>query len=88
MRLEGIAIFIAGNCENETAARIEFSKRMHLISAFMGWLKYKPNHPGYGSFKPMKYRMAALVNSDHFTVRFSRLSMNPAHRLLHWLSAL
>ena len=50
----GIAISIAGDFENETISGIEFSKRMHLISAFMGWLKFGPSHDEYGKFKPMK----------------------------------
>ena len=50
----GIGIAIAGNFESETVAGIEFSKRIHLLSAFLGWLKNNPSHPGYGDFKPMK----------------------------------
>lgn len=51
---KGIGLAIAGNFETETTAGIEFSKRIHLLSAFLGWLKHNPSHPEYGQFKPMK----------------------------------
>lgn len=51
---EGIGISIAGNFDNERVSGIEFSKRMHLLSAFLGWLKFNPSHPNYGNFRPMK----------------------------------
>lgn len=50
----GIGIAIAGNFESEAVAGIEFSKRIHLLSAFLGWLKHNPSHPGYGQYRPMR----------------------------------
>ncbi len=51
---EGIAISIAGDFSKDSLAGIECSKRMYLLSAFMGWLKFNASHPDYGDFKPMK----------------------------------
>jgi len=60
---EGIAISMSGNFEEESIAGIEISKRMHLISAFMGWLRFNPSHPDYGNFKPMK-KLGSLKPND------------------------
>ena len=50
----GIGISVAGNFEDEAVAGIEFSKRIHLLSAFLGWLKFNPSHTEYGNFKAMR----------------------------------
>lgn len=50
----GIGIAVAGNFETEEIAGIEFLKRVHLLSAFLGWLKYNPSHPDYGQYRPMR----------------------------------
>ncbi len=51
---EGIGVAFAGNFEDETVAGIEVSKRLYLLSGFLGWLKYDPSHPKYGTFRAMK----------------------------------
>lgn len=51
---EGIGIAFAGDFEDKTVAGIEFLQRMHLISVFLGWLKYSASHPNYGTYSRMK----------------------------------
>lgn len=60
---EGIAICFAGNFDSAPTAGIEFTKRMHLVSVFMGWLKHNPSHAAYGQYKPMK-KLGSLHPSD------------------------
>ena len=52
---EGIGVAFAGNFEDETVAGIEVSRRMYLLSGFLGWLKHNPSHPDYGTFQAMKH---------------------------------
>ena len=60
---KGIGISFAGNFEANISDK-DVSSRMHLVSQFMGWLKFDPSHPDYGEFDPM-------VNLG---------SLQPAHR--------
>ena len=46
-----IAVSFAGNFDQHDAANLE--KRMGLLSAFLGWLKFSASHPSYGQFEPM-----------------------------------
>lgn len=47
----GIAIAFAGNFHD---LDVEFHSYVHLLSYFLGWLKFNPNHPSYGGpFEPM-----------------------------------
>ena len=48
---KGIAISFAGNFHDFD---VDFSKYAPLLSFFLGWLKFDPNHPSYGGpFDPM-----------------------------------
>ncbi|MCU7827820.1 MAG: N-acetylmuramoyl-L-alanine amidase [Candidatus Thiodiazotropha sp. (ex Myrtea sp. 'scaly one' KF741663)] len=51
---QGIGISFAGDFENKSIKHYDIAKRMFLVSYFLGWLKYSPSHPDYGTFKPMK----------------------------------
>ena len=50
----GIGIALAGNFHEDNVAGIEVAKRMYLLSGFLGWLRYAPSHPDYGTFSAMK----------------------------------
>jgi hypothetical protein len=50
---KGIAISFAGDFENKPIDNFEISKRMFLVSFFLGWLKFSASHPDYGNFSPM-----------------------------------
>lgn len=52
---EGLGIAFAGNFDEETVPGVEVGKRLYLLSGFLGWLKYAPNHPDYGTFRAMKH---------------------------------
>ena len=49
---KGIAVSFAGNFEDQISDE-DVASRMHLISKFLGWLKFNPSHPDYGQFDPM-----------------------------------
>ncbi|MCA9471673.1 MAG: N-acetylmuramoyl-L-alanine amidase [Nitrospirales bacterium] len=51
---EGIGVAFAGDFEDETVAGIEVSRRLFLLSGFLGWLKHDPSHPDYGMYPAMK----------------------------------
>ncbi len=51
----GIGIALAGSFEKEDLPGIEVAKRMYLLSAFLGWLRYAPSHPDYGTYSAMKH---------------------------------
>ncbi len=50
----GIGIALAGKFDEDEVAGIEVSKRMYLLSGFLGWLRYAPSHPDYGRYPAMK----------------------------------
>ncbi len=49
-----IGIALAGNFHEDNVPGMEVAKRMHLLSGFLGWLRYAPSHPDYGRFPAMK----------------------------------
>lgn len=48
-----IAVSFAGDFEEQAMQDGEIAQRMPLLSAFLGWLRYGPSHPMYGTFPPM-----------------------------------
>ena len=60
---EGIGVAFAGNFEDETVAGLEVSKRVYLLSGFLGWLKYDPSHLEYGTYRAMK-NLGSMRPSD------------------------
>ena len=86
---EGIGIALAGNFENPSSAGFEFSRRMHLLSAFMGWLKNDPSHPVYGSYKPMR-KLGSLRPEDRrvFVHQDFKNTKCPGKNLLSFLPQL
>ena len=50
----GIGIALAGNFHEDDVTGVEVAKRMYLLSGFLGWLRYAPIHPYYGTFSAMK----------------------------------
>lgn len=49
-----IAVSFAGNFEDISIAKPALTKRVPLLSNFLGWLKHDPSHPDYGTFDPME----------------------------------
>lgn len=49
----GIGISFAGNFEDSPVSAGTIGKRMELLSKFLGWLRFDPSHPSYGTFPPM-----------------------------------
>lgn len=50
----GIAVSFAGNFEEDGVNDLEVMKRVPLVSAFLGWLKFSASGPDYGPFPPLK----------------------------------
>lgn len=48
-----IAVSFAGNFEGDPIPSEEISRRMPLLSLFLGWLRFDPNHGDYGPYKAM-----------------------------------
>jgi hypothetical protein len=46
-------VSFAGNFEDNEVDRESLERRLDLLSAFLGWLRYDPSHPAYGTFAPM-----------------------------------
>lgn len=51
---KAIGVCFAGDFENKDVGSNEISNAIHLVSQFLGWLKYSASHPSYGNFSPMK----------------------------------
>ena len=49
-----IAVSFAGNFEDLSVDGADLAGKMKLLSFFLGWLKFNPSHPDYGTFAPMK----------------------------------
>lgn len=49
---KGVGISFAGNFMDDISDA-DLSSRMHLVSSFLGWLKFDPSHADYGQFDPM-----------------------------------
>lgn len=50
----GIAVSFAGNFHKKSVPLLDVSKRIHLLSYFLGWLKLSASHTDYGKFPPLK----------------------------------
>lgn len=48
-----IGVAFAGNFEDLPTTGAKIGKKMKLLSLFLGWLKYDPSHPDYGTYPPM-----------------------------------
>lgn len=50
----GIAMSFAGNFDAIAIPASEVASRMHLLSKFLGWLKFSASHPEYGDHPPLR----------------------------------
>lgn len=48
-----IAVSFAGNFEDLSVEGADLSGKMKLLSYFLGWLRFDPSHPNYGTFDAM-----------------------------------